>query len=165
MAVAPIATAERSAADVRAAFGRLRLSHRRILALHLKGHTAARVAEAMQLSEGSVRAILRRDDCKRVLSNSYAERILHLLPRAIVTVDKHMNDSDGQVALRAADIALRLNGRFEAAAESVVTAEDIIERVMERISPDGTTTRLTERRRFRIPQFAPSEPSEPSDGG
>ena len=145
-------TAGRSAVEARAAFGRLRMSHRRILTLHLKGHTAEKIAQTLQMSEGAVRHVLRRDDAKRVLSSAYAERIHHLLPRAVETVDKHMDSSDGQVALRAADIALRLNGKFEQAADSAITAEDVIERIMERISPDGTTTRLTERRRFRIPQ-------------
>lgn len=152
MTAAPLVPVEQSSANgAREAFRRLRMAHRRVLGLHLRGHTAENIAKVMALSEGTVRAVLRRDDAKRVLQSAYTERIAELLPRAVATVNRHLDSGDGQVALRAADIALKLNGKYTEADQAQVTAEDVIERVLERITPDGTRTRLSERRLVRTP--------------
>ena len=41
-----------------------------------------------------------------------------------------------------------MNHRFTRAPSETQTAEDVIERILEQINPDGTKVKLTERRKF-----------------
>lgn len=133
-----------------AAFKRMRMRHRRVLALHLAGKRNFEIAAALRLSDAYVGHVLRRDDSKALCAPVYAERIEQLVPKAIDALERNMRCGDSSTEVRAADIALKVAGRYSNTDEGKSTAEDVIERVLERIAPDGSRTRATERRVVRM---------------
>lgn len=134
----------------RASFARLRMRHRRIAALHLAGKRNTEIALATGFSPGYISHVLNRDDVKSILSSAYAAKIEQLVPKAIDALERNLRCGEPASEVRAADIALKASGRYITPGEGQPTAEDVIERVLERISPDGTTTRAIERRVLNI---------------
>jgi len=122
------------------------MKYRRVLALHLSGARNKDIARSLKITEQYVSTILRKDEIRSICAPAYAERIEQLVPKALETLERNMECGDASAEVRAADIALKAAGRYVAPGEGAVTAEDVIERVLERISPDGTRVRATERR-------------------
>lgn len=130
-------------------FKRLRMIHRRAIALHLQGLTGREIDRRLGKGQGWTSALLRDDRVKALLEEAYKEydqELRALTPKAIDTIRTHLDNPDGNVALRAADMVFKTQGTYQAVEQAKQTAEDVIERVLEHIDPDGTRTRVVERR-------------------
>lgn len=163
MASAELLPAETTALAERGQFKRFKMKHRRIVALHLRGKSQTAIAAAVGCSPSLVSTTLRRPQAKAILAEAYAQydaEARALFPLALDAIRRNIQSGDGQTELKAADMALKINGKYEQAAESAVTAEDVIERVLERIDADGTTVRVTERRRSAVARPLRSDDEE-----
>lgn len=133
-------------------FKRLRMKHRRIIALHLAGEPNVDIASTLGHHPAYISMVLRDPLVKTVLEAAYSDyemEIRALTPSAIEAVRKHLDSADGSVALRAADMAFKINGRYEQREENRVTAEDVIERILQTVGADGSRLQYTERRFLR----------------
>lgn len=127
-------------------FKRLRVQHQRILSLHLKGWSTDSIAQSTKNPETYVRYVLGISKYKPLLAAAYETRIEQLMPKAIDALERNMQCGEPSAEIRAADVAFKANGRYEQVVDKGITAENVIERILEKISPDGTTTRAIERR-------------------
>jgi hypothetical protein len=130
-------------------FKRLSMIHRKVVALHLSGVTNLEIDSALNMHSGFASNVLRSDKSKRVLEIAYQDfdaELKALTPKAIDAFRRNMDCGDPAVEVRAAREVLMANGKYDESQDRRMTAEDVIERVMERISPDGTRTRYAEKR-------------------
>lgn len=133
-----------------APFRRLSMRHRRVVALHLAGYSGVQIDTALGCSSGYAGSVLRNPRTKPLLDAAYAEyerELIALFPKGIETIRRHLDNVDGQIALRAVDLLFKATGRYRGIEDAPqTTAEDVIERILERILPDGTKQTLSLRR-------------------
>jgi hypothetical protein len=130
-------------------FKRLSMLHRKVVALHLSGETNVEIESSLNMCHGFAGSVLRRDNVKQVLNRAYEDydtELKALTPKAIDAYRRNLECGDPAVEVRAAREVLLVNGKYNESEDRRLTAEDVIERVMERISPDGTRTRYAEKR-------------------
>lgn len=130
-------------------FKRLSMQHRKVLALHLSGVSNLDIDNALGRRTGYTATVLRRDNVKQALERAYEDydaELRALTPKAIDAFRRNMDCGDPAVEVRAAREVLLANGKYNEAEDRRLTAEDVIERVMEQIAPDGTRTRYAEKR-------------------
>lgn len=133
------------------AFARLRMKHRRIIARHLAGESNKGIEMSLGVHAGYVGALLRDSRVEALLEVAYKEfdrELRALIPGAIDAIRRNQQCGDGDLELKAADMALKANHKYTIRPELEQTAEDVIERIMEKINPDGSRIRMVERRRF-----------------
>jgi hypothetical protein len=130
-------------------FKRLSMIHRKVLALHLSGQTNREIDSTLDKREGYTSTILRKDSVKQALERAYEDydaELKALTPKAIDAFRRNLDSGDPSVEVRAAREVLLANGKYNESEDRRLTAEDVIERVMEQIAPDGTRTRYAEKR-------------------
>ncbi len=133
----------------KAGFKRLKMKHRRIVGLHLQGCSNVEIETVLGHSSGYVSTVLHDPLVGALLESAYADyemEIRALTPSALDAIRRNMESGDGQVELRAADMALKMNGRYDAPEDKKQTAEDVIERILEMVGADGSRLRYAERR-------------------
>ena len=141
---------------------RLRLKHRRVLALHLQGCSNEEIASTLSISTSYIRSIINSDPGKAYLEAAFADfdkELRALVPRAIAAMRDTVESNDEKVRLHSAELILKANRKFDAPPGSGDSAEAVIERILERVGLDGTRVRIAER---RIPIAALKEGSNAS---
>jgi len=131
-----------------APFKKLKMIHRKVVALHLTGMSNADIDRILE-KPGYAGSVLTNETVKPVLARAYEEydmELKALVPLAIQSFRKNVECGDPAVEVRAAKEILMVNGKYDGTKERQATAEDVIERILEQISPDGTRTRYAERR-------------------
>jgi len=134
-----------------AGFRKLKMKHRRVIARHLAGESNKAIEMSLGVHSGYVSALLRDNRVEKLLEVAYRDfdrELKALLPGAIDAIRRATTCGDTDSELKAADMALKANHKYTIQPELDQTAEDVIERIMEKINPDGSRVRLTERRRF-----------------
>ena len=145
---------------------RLKMKHRRILALHLAGQSNAVVAETLGCKSSYVSQVLNDPLSRTFLEAAYRDydqEIRALTPLAVEAIRRNLDNPDGQVALRAADLAFKVNGRYESKQDDRPTAEDVIERILERVEADGSKIVVKERRLLKHSMSHSGTPQEDDD--
>ena len=130
-------------------FKRLTMLQRKVMVMHLSSMPCPEIDSSLDKSPGFARSILNSDKVKRALEAAYRDydiELKALTPQAIDTFRRNMVCGDPAVEVRAGREVLLINGKYQEAETNRLTAEDVVERVMERISPDGTRTRYAEKR-------------------
>jgi hypothetical protein len=141
------------------------MRHRQIVALHLSGHPNSLIEKMLGYSPGYVSGVLHNPAVKPLLERLYSDfdmELKALVPTAIRTLGKNMQCGDPAVEVRAATEVLSVNGKYESKKDQATTAEDVIERVLEVVDPDGTRFRIAERRLSRVAGMT-TAPVEESD--
>lgn len=128
---------------------RLSMKHRRVIALHLQGYDASKIASAMGLKAPTVYAILRNPTVQGIISqaiSAYDDDIAALMGPAIGTVRFAMEQKESSLkeALRAADMAIKMNGKYRDVAEKGDTAEDVIQRIYQIESEGPVSIKVAE---------------------
>lgn len=145
-----------------APFRKLKMRHRQVVALHLSGHSNSEIEQLLGRSGGYASQVLNNPTVKLLLERMYSDydmQLRALVPTAITTLGRNMKCGDPATEVRAAREVLLANGKYDEQGERRVTAEDVVERVLEVVDPDGTRYRMAERRLSRtaslgIPQIA-----------
>lgn len=135
-----------------APFRRLRMRHRQVLALHCAGMPNSEIDTTLGRGAGYAASVLRNDAVRPVLEalyRDYETEMRGLFPLAVEALRTHLANLDGNVALRAADLLFKVTGRYAQVEGATLTAEDIVERVLERVAPDGTRQTLSLKRIVR----------------
>lgn len=135
-----------------APFKRLKMAHRQVIALHVQGRASSEIDRLLQKTPGFASRVLRNDAVRPVLEAIYKDHEVEmngLWPMAVSTLRQHMMSIDGSIALRAVDLLFKVTGKYAKAEAEHASAEDIIVRVLEQISPDGTRQRLATRHILR----------------
>jgi hypothetical protein len=125
------------------------MKHRRIIALHVQGLQNTEVAAFLRVSPTYVSSVLNNPTVQPVLHAIYADyerELKALFPMTVDALRKALENGDHGDKLRAAELWHKIHGTFQRTEDSRVTAEDVVERIMEKISPDGERVRYTERR-------------------
>jgi hypothetical protein len=132
-----------------AGFKRLKMKHRRIIALHLDGCSNVEIAVAMDANPAYISNVLNDPLVQKFLEDAYKDfdqEIKALTPGAIAAVRRNLDCGEGKLELKAADMAFKVNHRYAEKDDARQTAEDVIERMVERLGPDGSRLRYTEKR-------------------
>lgn len=119
----------------------LRMIHRRVIALHLQGHSHNEIAFTLQMHPATVARILRNPTSRQVISaalDTYEQEISALFPQALEALREVVRQGQHKDKLAAAKTILELNGKFETR-KTGDSAEDVVRRVME-IHTDGPAT-------------------------
>lgn len=128
---------------------RLKITHRRVLTLHLMGLPGTEIATRLGKSTAFVYNTIRSAPGQAFLNRAYEIvdcEIKALMPKAVEAIRRNLDCDDGQIEVRAAEQVMKLNKKYDDSSERQLTAEDVIERVLEQINPDGTRIRLSEKR-------------------
>ena len=126
---------------------RLKVKHRRVLALHLQGVQGTDIARTLGHSPEFVYNTINSSLGQEFLNRAYEQvdiEIRALMPKAVATLSRNMECGDPQAETRAAVEALKLNKKYDDAGDHG-SIEDVIERVVERIDVDGQRLRVSER--------------------
>ena len=119
---------------------RLKSKHLRLIALHLQGYSNQDIAEAAGVSQAWLSIILSDPLTEQYLSQFRKEqeaRLTGLYARSLDAVQDSLEATlsddrpNHSVRLKGADLAFKLNNSYEKASESVLTAEDVIERMLQ----------------------------------
>lgn len=144
-----------------ASSGRLRMIDRRAIVLHLHGRTGSEIEKALGKGPGWMSQVLRRPGVRTLLADAYRDyddELKALTPAAIDTIRAYLQSPDGNIALRAVELQFKATGRYKESENAQLTAEDVVERILERVSPSGDTVRATERRIIRSVVRNPNPP-------
>jgi hypothetical protein len=139
---------------------------RRAIALHLQGKTCGQIDKALGKGSGWMSQVLRRPGVRMLLAEAYREyddELKALTPLAIETIRGCLTSPDGNIALRAVELQFKATGRYNEQSNAQLTAEDVVERILERVAPNGDTLRVRERHIIRSVVRNPI-PSTPSEG-
>jgi hypothetical protein len=133
-------------------FKRLRMIHRRVIACHLTGFSNGEIDKQLGKADGYTSQVLNDPLAKSVLEAAYKDfdmEMRALIPSAIQTMRRGMASGDTGVALKAADMALKANRYYDKRDGTEVTAEEVVERVLEATGQKGERIRYaTRERRF-----------------
>jgi len=131
-------------------FKKVGMKHRRIVALHLQGHTGIDIDGILQYPPGYSSSVLRNPKIKDLLSRFYQDfdiELQGLIPGAIDAIRRNQTCGNPPDELRAADISFKASGHYDKQEAAASTAEDVIERMLEIATKEGSTIRYAERRR------------------
>ncbi|KKL99131.1 hypothetical protein LCGC14_1817440, partial [marine sediment metagenome] len=112
---------------------KLRVVHRRMIALHLRGFSNRDIQVMTGHSEMSVGRVL-RDPLSQVIIQQYMDGIEleldALMPDAVDALRRGLNSEEARVAIVAADKFFRATGRYARSEDKTETAEDVISRAL-----------------------------------
>lgn len=131
-------------------FKRVGMKHRRVIALHLRGAPASDIDTILNHSPGYASAVLRNPKIKDLLTKFYEDydvELQGLIPGAIDAIRRNQKCGDPGNELKAADLTFKAAGHYDRQEAAASTAEDVIERMLEIATKDGSTIRFAERRR------------------
>lgn len=131
-----------------APFKRLRMKHRRIIALHMQGLSGVDIAKVLGTSSAYVSEVLRNDSVRPLIEAIYREyehELRALFPLTVERLRSVLRGGEDADALRAIELWHKIHGTYERAGEADKTAEDVIEMILEKVTADGS--KLTVRRR------------------
>ena len=131
------------------AFRKLKMIHRKVIAFHLMGESCSSIDQVLGRSGGYAANVLRNPTVKSVLEKAYEQfdiELKALVPIGIAALRRNMACGNNAVEVRATEVAFKANQMFEKDQSAVIGAEEVIERIMEQISADGTKTTYKERR-------------------
>jgi transposase len=150
---APTEIRDIEAADLptvqRAAFKKLKMRHRRVIAAHLQGASNSDIAAAMGCSTGYVSQVLNNPLVTPILERCYQDyerEFASLTPLCLEALRDNLRGDDGALQLKAVDIAFKRQGAYEKKVDDTATAEDIIERILKISGKDGSRLEFSERR-------------------
>lgn len=131
---------------------KVKMRHRRVVALHLSGYENSAIDRLVGRGQGYAASVLREPKVREILHRAYEEFDLSLkalVPKAIITLSRNMDCKDPAVEVRAATEALKVNGKYDEPQKKELTAEEVIEELWNRYEADGShTQRKTVRRRI-----------------
>ena len=132
-----------------APFKRLKMRHRRVIALHLQGVSNVDIASVLGSSQGYVSQVLRNPTVIPILQRCYEDfeqEFQSLTPLCIQALRDSLESDDPTHQLKAVDITFKRQGAYERKEDGRATAEDVIERILEIQGKDGTRLRISEKR-------------------
>lgn len=132
-----------------APFKRLRMKHRRVIALHVSGYSNAEVARMLDVSQGAVAYILSNETVRPVLTAIYEQfdsELKSLYPLAIDSMRLAMREGEHKDALKAADLYFKTQGTYDRKEEAGHTAESVIEMILKEAGGAVRKIKYTERK-------------------
>lgn len=151
-----------------APFRRLKMVHRRVIALHLMGKSNAAIERALGRSSGYVSGVLNNPTVQPVLERCYRDyerEMRALFPLTVEAIRGALERGETPERLRAADLWHKIHGTYDKQKDTSQTAEDVIERILEQVNSDGTKLRVIERRKFIHATPLGDSPNDGSDSG
>lgn len=135
-----------------APFKRLRMKHRRIIALHVSGHSNVEIARMEETSPVTVSNVLNNPITKPILTSIYEQfdqELKALFPLAIDSMRDAMRDGEHKDALKAADLYFKTQGTYDKKEDVGHTAESIIELILDNAGDAVKRIKYTERKFLR----------------
>lgn len=132
-----------------APFKRLKMKHRRVIALHIQSLKNSEIAALLNVSASYVSTVLNNPAVQPILESiykDYEKELKALFPLTVNALRDGLEHGEMGERLRATELWHKIHGTFQNVDEARVTAEDVIERIMEQVAPDGSKLRYTERR-------------------
>lgn len=132
-----------------APFKRIKMKHRRIIALHVSGHANADIARMLDVTSTAVAQTLANPKVQPILASIYEQfdkELKALYPLAIDAMRDAMNSDEHGAALKAADLYFKTQGTYERKEEAGHTAESIIEVILEKAEGLVRKVKYTERK-------------------
>lgn len=129
-----------------APFKRLKMTHRRVIALHIQGHSGAAIDRVLDKGAGYANRVLKNPTVQDVLADMYSaydRELKALYPKTIDAMRSALEDGSHADALRAADLWHKVNGTYKDEQTRENSAEDIARILIERRHPDGTEERIS----------------------
>jgi hypothetical protein len=130
----------------------LKAKHHKVIALHLDGCSNKEIAAVMGSSGAWVSQVLNSEVVQPILSRcfeDYERELQAMTGPAVNRLRRIIETGEDRDAKGAIDILFKRQGAYDRAAKAHMTAEDVIERILEQVAPDGTRTKMTERRLLR----------------
>jgi hypothetical protein len=134
-----------------ASFRRLKVAHRRVIALHIRGIPSAEIDTILGRGQGYAGSVLRNPAVQPILDaiyRDYDNELRALYPLTIKRMRGILEEGSDSDALRATELWHKIHGTMDRVKDERATAEDVIEQILEKIMPDGSVMRITKRRRF-----------------
>jgi hypothetical protein len=125
---------------------RITMKHRRMVAMHVKGHTCTEIAKMLGTSPGTVSVVLNNPTIRAVLQRIHAEfdgYIQDLKPLVYESLRDTLVHGTRTEKLKAIDRWGRITGEFKDTPMQDVSAEDVIQRAL-RIRHTGVDGSVTE---------------------
>ncbi len=132
-----------------APFKRLRMKHRRIIALHVSGKSNPVIARMLDVAPSTVSQTLNNPAVTPILTSIYEQydrELKALYPLAIDSMREAMESDDYTAKLRAADLYFKTQGKYNEKQENERTAENIVELILSDAGNTVKRIRYTERK-------------------
>lgn len=124
---------------------KLTIRHRRMIALHIQGYTAAEIARALDCHPGTVGVVLRNPTVQPILEMVYADyerELKALFPLGIRALRTGLLSTNDRIALSASDQLFRVQGRYTPDKAGERDATDTVREII-RLRHEASGTDIT----------------------
>ena len=125
-------------------------THRRMIALHLRGYNHTEIARALGCHPATVGAVLRNPAAQALLERAfreYDESLKALVPLAIDAMRDGLLSPEARVQGMFVDKLFKVLGKYKDETDAEYTAEDVVQRIIKMRNGDQEITFAEQRRR------------------
>ncbi len=149
-----------------APFKRLKMRHRRVIAMHLQGTSNKDIATVLGCSQGYVSKVINNPTVIPILQRCYDEyekEFQALTPLCIEALRENLEGDDPTHQLKAVDLTFKRQGAYDKRVDLSTTAEDVIEKILKLTGQDGSKLEFRERRFLRAGDQAKESDQDESE--
>lgn len=126
---------------------RIKMKHRRMVALHIEGLSHTEIAKIIGCSPATVSTVIHNPTIKPILARIYAEfddLILGLKPLVYEALRKVLRDGSSDMKLKAIDRWGKITGEFKDTSDPGQTAEEVVKMLLKvrHENSDGSATEI-----------------------